>query len=132
MEIKKVLETSVYCRNLKAAEEFYGEVLGLPLYSKSAGRHLFFRCGQGMLLIFNPDSTLTSEGRLPAHGCSGPGHIALAIAPEELTGWKERLRQFHVEIEAEISWPGGGRSLYFRDPEGNSLELTSPQIWGLS
>jgi catechol 2,3-dioxygenase-like lactoylglutathione lyase family enzyme len=38
----------------------------------------------------------------------------------------------HITIEAEVTWPNGGRSLYFRDPAGNSLEIASPSIWGLS
>jgi hypothetical protein len=34
-----------------------------------------------------------------------------------------------VAIESEVSWPGGGRSLYVRDPAGNSLEFASADIW---
>jgi catechol 2,3-dioxygenase-like lactoylglutathione lyase family enzyme len=36
-----------------------------------------------------------------------------------------------VAIEQEMDWPRGGRSFYFRDPAGNSLELATPKIWGL-
>jgi predicted enzyme related to lactoylglutathione lyase len=36
-----------------------------------------------------------------------------------------------VAIEKIVDWPGGGRSLYFRDPAGNSLELATPRIWGI-
>ncbi|MGN6582964.1 MAG: glyoxalase/bleomycin resistance/extradiol dioxygenase family protein, partial [Rhizobiaceae bacterium] len=25
----------------------------------------------------------------------------------------------------------GGRSIYFRDPAGNSIEFAEPRIWGL-
>ena len=42
------------------------------------------------------------------------------------------LAKHGVSIEKTIDWPDGGRSLYFRDPAGNSLELATPQIWGLS
>jgi hypothetical protein len=31
-----------------------------------------------------------------------------------------------------VRWPRGGRSLYVRDPGGNSIELASPRIWGFS
>ena len=37
-----------------------------------------------------------------------------------------------VEIEVDYLWPGGGRSIYFRDPAGNSLEFAEPSIWGLN
>jgi hypothetical protein len=36
-----------------------------------------------------------------------------------------------VAIESDFAWPGGGRSLYFRDPAGNSLEFAEPAIWHL-
>ena len=36
-----------------------------------------------------------------------------------------------MTIEQEVDWPRGGRSFYFRDPAGNSLELATPRIWGL-
>ena len=34
-----------------------------------------------------------------------------------------------VAIEAEVEWPSGGRSLYFRDPAGNVVELAPPTLW---
>jgi catechol 2,3-dioxygenase-like lactoylglutathione lyase family enzyme len=34
-----------------------------------------------------------------------------------------------IAVEAEVTWPGGGRSLYFRDPAGNSLEIAEARIW---
>jgi len=34
-------------------------------------------------------------------------------------------------IEADFTWPGGGRSIYFRDPAGNAIEFAEPRIWGL-
>jgi catechol 2,3-dioxygenase-like lactoylglutathione lyase family enzyme len=40
--------------------------------------------------------------------------------------------QHGVEIEAEVTWPSGGQSIYFRDPAGNSVELATPQTWNLS
>jgi hypothetical protein len=36
-----------------------------------------------------------------------------------------------VKIEHEQVWERGGRSVYFRDPGGNSVELVTPGIWGL-
>ena len=37
-----------------------------------------------------------------------------------------------VAIEADFEWPGGGRSIYFRDPAGNCLEFAEPRIWKLA
>src|SRR5262249_49823218 len=116
-----VLETSLYASDLDAAERFYAGVLGLEVDSKVRGRHVFFRCGPGVLLVFDPASTSSAGGPVPAHGATGPGHVALAVEEDELTAWRERLRAGGVEIEAEADWPGGGRSLYVRDPAGNSV-----------
>jgi hypothetical protein len=39
------------------------------------------------------------------------------------------LRRRGVEIEREIAWDEGGRSLYVRDPDGNSVELIEGEAW---
>ena len=127
-----LLETCVYVADLKSAKGFYGHILGLELVQEEAGRHLFFRCGQGMLLVFNPKATAKAakDGlEVPPHGCSGPGHVAFATPPDEMARWKDFLGEHGIEIEREIDWPNGARSLYFRDPAGNSLELATPRLW---
>jgi catechol 2,3-dioxygenase-like lactoylglutathione lyase family enzyme len=126
-----VLETALYADDLEAAEAFYGSVLELELESRATGRHVFFRCGDAMLLIFDPASTITTSGGIPAHGATGPGHVAFAVAEHDLAGWEQQLERRGVAIEARVDWPGGGRSIYFRDPAGNSLELATPGIWGI-
>ncbi len=126
-----VLETAVYAADLDAAEWFYGTVLGLERIGRAEGRHVFFRCGTGVFLVFNPARTL-EPGTLPPHGTSGPAHAAFAVRDDDLPAWRRRLERYGIPIEREIAWPRGGRSLYVRDPAGNSIELASPVIWGLS
>lgn len=127
----EILETCLYVDDLAAAERFYSQVLGLTLFDQQAGRHLFYRCGRSMLLLFNPEATRDAASELPLHGAYGSGHLAFAVAAEELEGWRKRLEAHEVVIERTVDWPHGCRSLYFRDPAGNSLELTSPALWGL-
>jgi catechol 2,3-dioxygenase-like lactoylglutathione lyase family enzyme len=131
MQINRVLETCLYVDDLEAAEAFYSGVLGLETIGRSAGRHVFFRCGPGAFLVFNPERTRLPTGQVPTHGADGPGHIAFAIQEADIPAWREHLRHNGVAIEKEITWPSGGRSLYFRDPAGNSVELATPQTWGL-
>lgn len=131
MRAERVLETCLYVDDLDAAERFYATVLGLELDAKVSGRHVFFRCGNGMFLLFDPRTTSQPSGNFPTHGSHGPGHAAFATMPAEIPAWREQLRRHGVPIEAEVTWPGGGQSLYFRDPAGNSLELATPNIWGL-
>jgi len=129
MKIGTVLETCLYGRDLNEMERFYRDVLGLEVYSKVEGRHVFFRCGRSMLLIFNPEKTNQPGQGVPPHGAVGAGHIAFGVPEAELPQWQEQLEGNGVEIEVVVEWPAGGYSLYFRDPAGNSLEITTPKIW---
>ena len=127
----QVVETAAYVDDLDRAERFYRDVLGLEVIGREAGRHVFFRVGDSdVLLLFQPETTLRGD-TLPAHGCRGPIHFALGIASGTLDDWRQRLGQCGVTIEKEVEWPRGGRSLYFRDTAGNSVELITPGLWGL-
>ena len=133
-----VLETALYVDDLDIAERFYISLLGLRKHSDHPGRHAFFYCGDGMLLLFRAGVTTTAspgpvsgEGFIPAHGAVGTGHVAFRIRDSEIEPWRHRLSAAGVPLESEIRWPDGGHSLYFRDPAGNSLELATPKLWGL-
>jgi catechol 2,3-dioxygenase-like lactoylglutathione lyase family enzyme len=130
-----ILETVLYARDLAAAEAFYRDVLGFEPFATAQGRHIFYRCGDQVLLVFNPEATEVppAPGALPVppHGARGPGHICFRAPGEELDRWVQRLRAKGVAIEADFQWPRGGRSIYFRDPAGNCLEIAEPRIWGL-
>ena len=125
MEPTRIFETCLYATDLAAAERFYSEVLGLELVSRMKDRGLTFRCGDGVLLIFDPRLTREPDQLVPSHGADGPGHIAFAVPAEELDAWSEHLEARGVQIEREIDW-SEGRSIYFRDPAGNSVELRRP------
>ncbi len=131
MEASGVLESCLYVDDLAAAMDFYQEVLGLQLFAHVEGRHAFFRCGDGMVLLFIADETEKPGGPVPSHGARGPGHLAFRMPEEEIDAWQAWLSDHEVAIEDEVRWPGGGISLYFRDPSGNSLELATPRTWGL-
>ena len=100
-EIVAVVETAVYVDDLEAAEAFYRGVLGLEVIGREAGRHVFFRVGDGVLLAFDPEATLKGE-MLPPHGARGPGHFALGVRAEGLDEWRRRLEGHGVEIEKEM------------------------------
>ncbi len=131
LKIKAVVETAVYVDDLQAAETFCSTILGLPVIGKEPGRHVFFQVGEGsVLLAFRVEATLKGD-QLPAHGATGPGHFALGIEAEAFDAWRKLLHVHGVIIEKEVEWPRGGKSLYFRDPAGNSVELVTPGVWGL-
>ncbi|RIH84930.1 Metallothiol transferase FosB [Meiothermus luteus] len=128
MRVDGVLETCLYATDLEAVRRFYQEVLGLELFAEQAGRHLFFRVGQGVFLVFNPEATL-QETALPPHGAQGPGHVCFRVPAQDLEAWAARL----VSQGHPVTWTDwkAGRSLYVRDPAGNLVELAPGAIWGL-
>ena len=128
-----ILETVLYAPDLDAAEAFYRDVLDLTPFTKVPGRHLFYRCGNQVLLLFNPSATRdvsTAGIPVPTHGADGRGHVCFRANADDIADWHDRLTANGVEIEMDFEWPQGGRSIYFRDPAGNSLEFAEPRIWG--
>lgn len=131
-----ILETVLYAEDLPAIETFYARVLDMQPFSRQDGRQLFYRCGDQVLLIFNPQATRIppAPGALPVppHGATGEGHVCFRASADQIDAWKRHLESEGVAIESDFRWPSGGRSIYFRDPAGNCLEFAEPRIWGLS
>lgn len=133
----QILESALYAENLDETAAFYETVIGLERIAAAPGRHVFFRTGESVLLLFRPSATSrppASDARVPVppHGAEGEGHLCFAGSAAEIERWRGRLVAAGVEIEADFDWPQGGRSIYFRDPAGNSVEIAEPRIWGLA
>jgi catechol 2,3-dioxygenase-like lactoylglutathione lyase family enzyme len=131
MRADRIVETCLYAEDLEAAKAFYAALFGREPFTYVPGRHVFFRCGAGVFLIFNPGATAKPAGEIPPHGATGAGHAAFLMDENEIDATREWLRELGVAVETEFAWPGGGFSLYFRDPAGNSLEFTTLKTWGL-
>lgn len=132
--INGIAETCLYAPNLEEAEQFYKNVLNLDVVLKEEKRHVFFKCGDGMLLIFNPDHTRNKQtdvdgNPVPLHGANGSIHIAFSVEPKNFDKVKKSIEAKDITIESEISWPNQSRSFYFRDPSGNSLEVITSNMW---
>jgi catechol 2,3-dioxygenase-like lactoylglutathione lyase family enzyme len=131
--VRRVLETAIYCEDLHRTAEFYKRLLNaVPMLE--GDRLVALDAGQGtVLLLFQRGRTTTPldlpEGRVPAHDGSGPTHFAFAIDADDLIAWQARLMALDIPVESIVAWDGGGRSLYFRDPDGRSVELATPGIW---
>ncbi len=130
LKVGHLLETCIYGTDLAAMERFYADTLGLDKILAEYPRWVFFRVSeQSVLLIFNPQESRKVR-EVPSHGATGPGHLGFAIEEPDLDAWREALGARGVAVEQEVTWPNGARSLYFRDPAGNSVELITGNIWG--
>jgi catechol 2,3-dioxygenase-like lactoylglutathione lyase family enzyme len=125
--ITGILETVLYVADIDVAERFYRDVMALRPIGKEPGRHAFFRVGSGVLLLFRAERTRRSAS-VPPHGAEGEIHVCFTTTAEEYETWKGRIREHRIAIEKEAEWPSG-RSFYFRDPDGNLLELANTDIW---
>jgi catechol 2,3-dioxygenase-like lactoylglutathione lyase family enzyme len=109
-----ILETSLYVSDLDRAVAFYRDVLGLRLMVEFENhRGAAFQVGAGpcVLLLFRVEET-RKGGVFPPHGTTGADLAAHRVASEK-----------------ELSFGGQPPSIYFRDPDGNSLELAVSAIW---
>ena len=132
MKFTKIVETCIYSSELKEMKDFYMNKLGLDFVSEENGRHVFLKAGKSMLLIFNPESTLNdSISIFPIHGAITPPsivHFALEINTADYEKWKDLLSKKQINIEKELKI-GNSKSVYFRDPSGNVVELITENAW---
>ena len=131
--INRLLETAIYVDDLELAAQFYDRVFGLePLLRDQ--RVVAYDAGSStVLLLFRRGVSMTGQslpgGFTPAHDGSGPVHFCFAIDAEQVSLWEARLAQLNVPVESRMVWPGGGKSIYFRDPDQHLIELASPGVW---
>ena len=128
-----ILETAVYVDDMARAQAFYEEVMGLKPMFQDRRLTAYDVAGRGVLLVFKRGASLEPAvlpgGTIPAHDGAGPLHLAFAIGADRLAAWEERLKANRVEIEGRTDWPRGGKSIYFRDPDGHLIELATPGLW---
>jgi catechol 2,3-dioxygenase-like lactoylglutathione lyase family enzyme len=123
-----VLETVLYYRTEQeeAVEHFYRDVLGLRPLGRW-GWMMAFRAGGDVYLMCNADQ-YAERTETPLHGASGPVHTAFLAPADEYERWKGHLAEQGVPLIEEIT-RDTGRSVYFRDPAGNLLEIMDADPW---
>ena len=125
----RIYETVVYADDVRAVADFYRDVVGLREIDSPDPHSAALRPpeGGGVVLIFNAERASAPDRFVPSHGTRGAGHIAFQV--DSLDEAARSLAVHGVEIEREIAWPKGGRSVYFRDPAGTSVEFVEGEIW---
>jgi catechol 2,3-dioxygenase-like lactoylglutathione lyase family enzyme len=130
--IRGIVETCINVSDMSRARGFYESIFGFDAMVHDE-RFCAFRIGPDVLLLFaqgaSENPIPVSGGLIPPHNTVGAGHLAFAVSRDELETWRKALNVQGIKIESEICWDRGGKSIYFRDPDGNLLELASPGIW---
>jgi catechol 2,3-dioxygenase-like lactoylglutathione lyase family enzyme len=130
-----VLETSLYVADLRRSVGFYRDLFGFEALAADERFCGLNVAGRQVLLLFQKGLSAAPSvlpgGTIPGHDGSGRLHLAFAVAAADLPAWEERLRQQGVAVESTVDWPRGGRSLYFRDPDGHLVELAAPGVWSI-
>jgi catechol 2,3-dioxygenase-like lactoylglutathione lyase family enzyme len=131
--IRGVLETSLYVADLSRSHAFYARVFGFETFLLDPRM-----CAMGVpsghvLLLFRQGGSVqpspTPGGTVPPHDGQGRLHLCFAIPALELGAWEAHLERQAIPVESRVTWPKGGTSLYFRDPDGHSLEVATPGLW---
>ncbi len=132
MKPESILETVLYANSIEEAVWFYHELLGFDMPADQSELMALFRIDVNhVLLIFDPSKSDQPNRQVPSHGARGPGHIGLRILPADYQSWLDQLSKHGIAIEQEIGWDQTypAKSIYFRDPSGNSVELMTADIW---
>ena len=121
LPIRSIDYTVIFARQMAAMREFYGTVLGFPLHRELSARWIEYRVGSNIL-------ALTERG--PRFDDPSPPvgvlslQLAFRVAPGEVAACASTLKERGVTIIAgPTDQPFGHRTLFFRDPDGNVLEI---------
>jgi len=107
------------CEDIASMKAFYHDVLGFPI-ERDWEDWVEMRAGAVLL-------TLRKRGRPydgPLSRGSAGAQLAFRVAPHEVETWHTELLKKQVEIlEPPRDRDYGHRTLFFKDPAGNILEI---------
>ncbi len=129
--VNGILETSLYVESAARSAEFYQRVFGFEVIDFDGER---LDDGTRLCVMAAGDRDvllLFKRGGTPGTDADGSIHIAFGISRSELAAWREWLANEGIPIEDEKTWKYGGEALYFRDPDGNLLEVVTPGVWSI-
>src|SRR5271167_3524777 len=116
--VSRMLETSLYVRDLERSRIFYERVFGFSTMFDDERMCAMEVPGEQVLLLFRHGMTdqpaPVPGGLIPPHHGRGALHLAFAIPFGELVAWEAHLARADVAVESRVGWARGGTSLYFR------------------
>lgn len=131
--VSRLLETSLYVADLDRSERFYAETFGFETFLKDQRMVGMGVPGEGLLLLFriggSNHPSPTPGGTIPGHDGRGTQHLCFAIPLAAVEDWARHLERRGIVLESRVVQTHGGTSLYFRDPDGHSVEVATPGLW---
>jgi catechol 2,3-dioxygenase-like lactoylglutathione lyase family enzyme len=113
--------TIIFARDLPAMRKFYADVMRFDVYYELADNWIEFRVGGNILALSKPGTIVPDQP--PAAGTASV-QLAFRVRREEVDAAEAALRADGVTIVAPSTdqhW--GHRTMFFRDPDGNLLEI---------
>ena len=121
LPIRSLDYTVIFARQMAAMREFYGSTLGFPLHKVLGPQWVEFRVGSNLLAL--TERGLVFDDPAPPIGVLSL-QLAFRVAPGEVARCASVLIERGVSIlSGPTDQPFGHRTLFFRDPDGNVLEI---------
>jgi catechol 2,3-dioxygenase-like lactoylglutathione lyase family enzyme len=119
--IRAVDYTVVFVRDMAAMRHFYEDVLGFGLDRKLSEGWFEYRIGNNTLALARPGRT-AADAPVPAG--TAALQLAFRVAPAEVDQCADELVKKGVALMSPpTNHAFGHRTLFFRDPDGNLLEV---------
>ncbi|MGQ0681348.1 VOC family protein [Bradyrhizobium sp.] len=119
--IRAIDYTVIFVRDMTAMRRFYEDVLCLPLSRELSPGWIEYRIGGNTLALARPSRT-ASDAPTPAGSASL--QLAFRVAPPEVDRCADELLRHGVTlVSPPTDQAFGHRTLFFRDPDGNLLEV---------
>jgi catechol 2,3-dioxygenase-like lactoylglutathione lyase family enzyme len=119
--IRAIDYTVIFVRDMAAMRHFYEDVLGFPMVRELSTRWLEYQVGSNTLALAMPG--VTAEDPPTTRG-SASLQLAFKVSPAEVDQCADELAKKKVTIVSPpTDRPFGHRTLFFRDPDGNLLEV---------
>ncbi|EKE71514.1 VOC family protein [Oceanibaculum indicum] len=120
-QIGQIDYTVIYARDFDAMRRFYEEVMGFPLTRTLSARWLEYKIGPTILALTTYGGRF-DDPQLPPGALSV--QLAFRVPPEAVAVCAEELQAKGVALESPVTdQPFGHRTVFFRDPDGNILEI---------